>query len=462
MDKLAKNFKLGFDKNNKYKEIVQNLAVLSNYETLKLDLSNREMILKYIQLLNVEKEKEIVCKYLGKDIEEKDTVNVSELSDLSLLKYLTLILRTVMWTQNGNLLLVKYSKNIWNTGWHNLAKQCRGKVIDLNTKQIVVYPFDKFFNLNEVDETKEERIQDLLSRAKEVYVTDKKDGSAIIVTKYKGKLIINTNGEFKNLQIDLAKKLFELKYKKFYENVPEGFTFVFELIHPDNRIVLDYGKEKKLYLLAVRNLKTRKLKSYPELCEIAKKYSLDITESFKYTNLFDFIEKALNSTEIREGWVFRVVTDKEDFMFKLKYQEYFKLARIQNVPSLKKLYNLMIENRIDDLLSVSESDLRTKIENDTQILLNYIENFKRYIHDIFEHNSELYGINRGELSKEQSIRLLTVLKDNPFSIYVMRYARGVELDELFNIYPKPSAFEKMFCYWNDLNGISNVSVLFNS
>ena len=43
------------------------------------------------------------------------------------------------------MLLLKYGKTIWNTGWHNFAKQCRGKVIDLNTRKIVVYPFNKFF-----------------------------------------------------------------------------------------------------------------------------------------------------------------------------------------------------------------------------------------------------------------------------------------------------------------------------
>ena len=83
-------------------------------------------------------------------------------------------------------------------------------------------------------------------------VTDKKDGSAIIVTNYEGKIVINTNGEFDNDQVKWAKKLFEDKYSYFYNNIPEGYTFVFELIHPENQIVLDYGDEKSLYLLGVR------------------------------------------------------------------------------------------------------------------------------------------------------------------------------------------------------------------
>ena len=38
----------------------------------------------------------------------------------------------------------------------------RGKIYNLETMEVVSHPFDKFFNLNEVDETKQEVIQEYI------------------------------------------------------------------------------------------------------------------------------------------------------------------------------------------------------------------------------------------------------------------------------------------------------------
>ena len=277
MDKLVEYFGYSPEKDNYYSSIVQFLYEKSQSGAVEIEKCLREEITVYLESLEIEDEKILICKFLGMTVNENfvvpENTSFDLLDDRCFLCFLVTVLRTISWVQSDNLLLVKYSKNIWNTGWHNLAKICRGKVYDLNTHNIVVYPFDKFFNLNEVEETKEERVQELLGKAKEIYVTDKKDGSAIIVTNYNGNVILNTNGQFKNIQIDLARKLFNEKYKGFIENVPEGYTFVFELIHPDNAIVLDYGQEKKLYLLAIRDLTTFKLKSYPELVAFAEEYN---------------------------------------------------------------------------------------------------------------------------------------------------------------------------------------------
>lgn len=455
MDMLCNDLGFEVDAQNRYRDIIGNIVALSKHESLKLQATIRLTIIHFITSLEVEKESILVNRAISPNV-ETDKYTIFDLSDIQLLRYLSMILRTVMWTQRDNLLLVKYSKNIWNTGWHNLAKECRGKVIDLDTKEIVVYPFDKFFNLNEVEETKEDRLNALIERANEIYVTEKKDGSAIIVTKYKGKVLLNTNGEFSNIQIKLATDLFNTKYKYFFKNVPDGYTFVFELIHPSNKIVIDYGDIRKLYLLAVRDLNTCKLKSYPELCEIAKKYKLDITNSFVFTSLYDFVSKTRDEEmQNREGWVFRLVGDDFDVMFKLKFEEYFRLARIQNSPSLKKLYALLSNNMIDDLIANSEGDLRKEIEGHISDLMGYFDKFKAYIKEIFDLKSEEYGVARGVLSKEQSMKLITDLRDNPFCSFIMRYARGIDADELFVKFPKVSEFESLYLFINERDGVSS-------
>ena len=453
IDKVSNELKLNIVENDKYRSLVADIYKLSKEDTVVLSDGLKEDIIVYLKSLDIQDEYPLLCKVSG--IEMGITFDFEHLTDNQLLRYLAIVLRTVTYLQKDNLLLLKYSKTIWNTGWHNLAKQCRGKVIDLDTRQAVVYPFNKFFNLNEVAETKIEKVESLLDGADYISVTDKKDGSAIIVTNYNGEVIINTNGEFENEQIKLAKKLFVDKYNYFYNNVPEGYTFVFELIHPKNRIVLDYGDEQKLYLLAVRDLTSLKLLKYNSLVKIAKQFYLDITESFEFNDLQTFVDKTMNETEnIKEGWVFRVIKGKTDMMFKLKYQEYFRLSRIKSIPSLKKVYALLQTGTLDDVLAVSENEIRDTVMSDVAVLFDYMEKFKGYIEEQADYYCKKYNQKIGEIEKEYLLKIVGELKTNPFSAYILRVVKdNQDINTLFDILPKTTTFEKLYKHYNAVYGI---------
>ena len=439
------------DENNKYASLVAGLYGIESEVDFTEDL--RITIVQYLKSLQIQDETLLLNKVKGVELENK--VDFSDLTDNQLLRYLVIVLRTISYTQKDNLLLLKYSKTIWNTGWHNLAKQCRGKVINLNTKEIVAYPFNKFFNLNEVEDTDLNKIQSLLDGADYISVTDKKDGSAIIVTNYNGEIIVNTNGEFNNDQVKWAKKLFVEKYSYFYNNIPEGYTFVFELIHPENRIVLDYGNEQKLYLLAVRDLSNLRLLRYNNLVKIANQFYLDITESFEFTNLDDFIDKTVNETKnIREGWVFRVIKGKEDIMFKLKYQEYFRLSRIKSIPSLKKIYTLLQMGTLDDVLSVSESSIKDTVMTEVQMLFDYIEKFKGYVNEQVDFYCEKYNQKRGNLDKSVLLEIVKEVKSNPFSAYILRVLKeNSDINSMFDMLPKVTTFGNLYNHYNSVNNI---------
>ena len=454
MDKLAKELNIEYKNENKYASIIVALSELE-----EVDLSEiRGIIEKYLYSLEIQNLNINIAKYLlpnvhYEDISQEfiDKRELSDLTDFQLLRYLVVVLKTISWVQKDNLLVLKYSKNIWNTGWHNLAKQCRGKVIDLNERTIVSYPFNKFYNLNEVEETKIDRVQFLIDNAKEIIVTDKKDGSAIIVTNYKGNIIINTNGEFNNIQVILAKKLFEKKYKHFYKNMPEGLTFVFELIHPDNRIVLDYGDTEKLYLLAIRDLTTLRLYNYNEMKNFAEKWELDITECYDFNSLTDLVQIAESECKnIKEGWVIRVITDTEDFIFKLKYREYFKLARIKSIPSLKKLYILLEQDKLDDMLSVAEEAIKSDVEGKIQIIFDYIDKIKHLVEQKSNILLEKYEVERGNIPKDKWLKILSEVRGNVLSSLILKYLRS---EEIFKKLPSNVAFEKYYYYINELYGI---------
>ena len=275
-----------------------------------VNLDKRNEIENYIISLNVPNIKINIFNLLYPNVkcnvtdERVQKCDLSMLPDSLLLKYLFIIFSTINFVYKDNLIGLKYNAVIWMTGFHNLAKLCRGKVIDSETMTIVSYPFDKFFNVNEVSETKEDIIKKLVSESTYVYTTDKKDGSTIIVSLYKNKPLITTNGSFENDQIVLAEQLLKKKYPKFLKEIKEGYTYIFELIHPENRIVINYGDEKSLYLLAVRDLRTEKLLSLDETHIIANNFGFPVPQTFSFKNLSDILYLAHTERNTnREGWV---------------------------------------------------------------------------------------------------------------------------------------------------------------
>lgn len=464
MDKVANELNIDYIESDKYASIIVSLSKMASLiEEIKLG-NLRVDIENFILDLNIQYLQINIAKYLLPEVHFMDISKeyieerkLSDLSDIQLLKYLVVVLKTIAWTQKDNLLLVKYSKNIWNTGWHNLAKQCRGKVIDWKERTIVSYPFNKFYNLNEVEETKLSRVNELLSKANEVIVTDKKDGSAIIVTNHNSNTIINTNGVFNNIQVTLTKQLLSEKYSYFYNNMPEGYTFVFELVHPENKIVLDYGNIEKLYLLSIRDLRTLRLLTYKELKEFADKWQLDITESYDFKSLNELVKIAeTECKDIKEGWVIRVITDSEDFMFKLKYAEYFKLARIKAIPTLKKLYTLLQQDKLDDMMSSADEYICKEINDKVQIINDYINKAVLLVENESKNILSEYNVSRGNIPKEKLLVILDKLKGNVLSSYIIRYIKSDKgLEELFDMLPSTTSFEKIYHYINGIYGITD-------
>ncbi len=458
MDIVADELNIEYDINNKYASIIVSLSSLDEFDIKNI----RGIIKNYLYSLDIQYIKINIAKYLLPNVsileipqDFIDDRELNELNDFQLLKYLVVVLKTISWVQKDNLLLLKYSNNIWNTGWHNLAKQCRGKVIDWKERSIVSYPFNKFYNLNEVEETKIDIVKHMLSNAKDVMLMDKKDGSAIIVTNHKGNIVINTNGVFENIQVTLTKELFAKKYLNFYQNMPEGYTFVFELVHPENRIVLDYGDTEKLYLLAVRDLKTLKLLRYNEIKEMANKWCLDITEFYDFNTLDELVNKAeTECKDIKEGWVIRIITDNEDFMFKLKYAEYFKLSRIKAIPSLKKLYTLLQQEKLDDMLSAAEDDLRAELEIKIQVIYDYLSK----IADITEKESNKllgeYNVEKGNIPTEVLLKIIAEVKGSLLSSYMLKYIKTTDsIDDVFKVLPSTTMFGKLYYYVNEVYNI---------
>ncbi len=146
----------------------------------------------------------------------------------------------------------------------SVKREFRGIKFCLKTKKILARPFHKFFNLNERVSTS---IQNL-DFSKPHIVMDKIDGSMIHPLKNaKGEIIWCTKlgkTEVSDKVLPLVKANPNLiNFANWCFSQGEmGWTPIFEFTSNAQRIVIDYGLEPKLTLLAIRNNVTGKYMPY--------------------------------------------------------------------------------------------------------------------------------------------------------------------------------------------------------
>lgn len=125
--------------------------------------------------------------------------------------------------------------------WGGAIDFCRGLIVD-DENNIVARPFKKFHNLqtSNLPETWEENLPQTLPT-----ITKKYDGSLGIYWKYDGDFGVATRGSFTSDQAQWATKWLKARLQHgFVDNVlPQYTTPLFEIIYPENRIVVKYNFE---------------------------------------------------------------------------------------------------------------------------------------------------------------------------------------------------------------------------
>lgn len=150
----------------------------------------------------------------------------------------------------GNYILFNYSAQAQYEGrWNEFEIMSRGLIIDKRQLIIMARPFDKFFNFGEGGRRTDSRIE---------HVMEKMDGSLGIC--WFDPLIndwrITTRGSFDSDQAQWATEFLHTKYGHRLDFLNHWNTYLFEIIYPKNRIVVDYGNKADLFLLAIRDRET--------------------------------------------------------------------------------------------------------------------------------------------------------------------------------------------------------------
>ncbi|BAH33204.1 RNA ligase [Rhodococcus erythropolis] len=199
--------------------------------------------------------------------------------------------------------------------WNSVTRQARGLVLD-NKSRCIIKCLPKFFNDNE-PEALLEKPRDL--DPTQLVVQDKVDGSLIqVANDPEYGLVVTSKGSFASDQAMWAREIIDEQYPPSGGYFEPGLTYIFELIHPDNRIVIDYGDRRELILLAVVENDTGKER------DIYSKRFLSFDRVAKLDpSTVDNVE-ALNDKGLSEG----VVVNFGGYRVKIKTAEYLRLHRI--------------------------------------------------------------------------------------------------------------------------------------
>ena len=136
---------------------------------------------------------------------------------------------------------------VYGRSWNTATVNCRGLIVD-DDDLVVARPWRKFFNTSE-------HADGALDLTAAVEVTDKADGSLGIYYRTADGPAIATRGSFASDQARHATERYLGQYHGKWEPV-DGWTYLFEIIYPANRIVLDYGSTDDLMLLGAVEIGT--------------------------------------------------------------------------------------------------------------------------------------------------------------------------------------------------------------
>lgn len=233
--------------------------------------------------------------------------------------------------QEHELYIYNYTaKTQYESLWDDVTLNCRGLILNKDD-ELIARPFKKFFNLGE----KENQI--IPNEPFEIY--EKLDGSLGILYWINNKAFISTRGSFNSNQAIRATNILYKKYPNIINKLDRNLTYLFEIIYPENRIVVDYGEREDIILIGmIDKMSGEEL----NLIDIG----FPIVKKIEGANS---INELKNKSEVnKEGFV---VKFKNGLRYKVKFEEYLRIHRIvTNVSNISIWEYLKSKNNFDEIL----------------------------------------------------------------------------------------------------------------
>jgi hypothetical protein len=320
-------------------------------------------------------------------------------------------------SQFPNLILLKYDQ-IESPMDHPIVQECRGIILDeTNNWRVVARPYDKFFNLGETNAAPID-----WSTAQ---VLEKLDGTLITMYYYNEAWQIATSGtpdasgSVGALNKTFAVLFWEVWFNELHYDFPEekdqNITFMFELMTPWNKVVVQH-KESRIVLHGIRYNDGDMQELNPVY---AAKYNWKRVKTYPFAEGVtpQAVKESANELvgTVGEGFV---VVDHLFNRVKVKGEDYLRLHRMIDGMSQRKMLDIIRINEGSEFLTYFPewTELYNELKNKYQGLVDSIA-------AVYTH--------RREIENQKDFAL--AVKDLPYSgaLFAIRSGKMKSFQEYF-------------------------------
>lgn len=323
--------------------------------------------------------------------------------------------------------------------WNDENKYFRSSVWRKADMHPVSLGFRKFTNYGEKPAFEPLPVDDYLE------VITKVDGSCLIVSKYKGELIVRTRGTIDATQLENGYEieLLKKKYPTAFNNTfleSEQYTLLFEWTTPTNRIVLQETEEPTLWLIGMVSHKDYSYVSQRVLDNLAKE--LEVRRPRTYIKFagedIELLKNAFIHLNNIEGIV--VYTGGGQILKKIKTLRYLEWHKVfTGIDTVDHLFEWFVKygclkrDEFEEKLSTDfDWELVTTLKplmdalyEKWSFIQTSLEAIKQYL------NQEWFkGLER----KEQAYRILRSFPDSPGIAFAMLDGKEITPHKLWKTY----------------------------
>lgn len=318
--------------------------------------------------------------------------------------------------------ILNYSpKTQYDKVWNPVTRQCRGLIYDTTSFEVIARPYSKFHNHGEVEAAH-------LKLDVPAIVTDKQDGSlGILYPTGDGSYAIATRGSFTSDQALHATQMWKDRYEDEFTPMLHT-TYLFEIVYPENKIVLDYQDKDDLILLGMLDIGTGN--SYPPTA--VPDWPGPVTEIFPATTLAEAL--TMPPRKNAEGVVVHYPDTNE--RLKVKQEDYVRLHSILFGLNARTVWeSMMADGDIEELIAPLPDEFHDWVRKVVaKIETNVNDNYKRIIDAYGEIISQLHdGWERKDFAR------LAATHPLKWALFLLLDERDIQRELLKRA--KPEAFQ---------------------
>ena len=365
--------------------------------------------------------------------------------------------------QYENLLLFRYARysnvydgevessgeDFWDRQ-NGFYRECRSVVIDIKNDCLVLTPFKKFFNVNELEETSVENINKRIEKANYIEISDKIDGSMQSARWYNGRIVmagsqaINPGNSWR-LTDGYRMIKSNPDYEKMLKDYPY-YSFTFEYVSLMDAHVVKYTKSQEgLYLIGLRNVLTGYECSYDTVIKIAKEYNIRTTRVFNKTFRQVLNELDDKSSDEAEGFVINI----DGYKVKVKYNDYVYIHRaLSKLSSINLIIRSIADDTYDDLISKLPVAYHDNVKKVVEIVVKYVKSTENEIQKYYD-----------AAPKENQKQFMLYISQNVPRKY-QAYCRAKYLNKPYNVLKSGNDQQPKYKKLKEM-GVSDYSSIFS-